>query len=556
MSRRFVTSFVSRSRSVRGRATIDVDYLRFRRRAARVFPPPGVTGPRVLVVSLTDWPYQLKLEGVLAAALQLRGAQAVALVPPRAANARRYLRACGVESFAELATYADAELDLAAAAAAEPLLHEELTVRRLKEVQFRGASIGRFALSTLSRNLHEGSVDLDSATTRHAARELLHAGVRSTLAAERLLDDVAPELVLFNERNYADQGPLSDLALRRGLNVIQLVSAFQDDAFVFKRFTVTTRALHPRSLSDESWKVVQSLPWGEQQERELGDEFAMRYGNRWALSRRLQGWTRPQPPDEIIARLALDRAKPTAVVFSHVLWDANMFYGEDLFEDQEAWFIETVRAACANPHVNWILKLHPANVWKLRRDGVEAELGELVVLREHLGRLPGHVAVLPPDTDISTRSVFELASWGITIRGSVGIELPCFGVPVLTAGTGFYAGRGFTIDSGSAAEYLERLRRIQGISALSTEQTQLARRHAHALFRLRPTRFTSFESRFGTIDNVGHPLDQNLVLRLRSRAEFEHADDVRRFADWAIASRELDYLALAERSETPLPSSR
>jgi hypothetical protein len=50
------------------------------------------------------------------------------------------------------------------------------------------------------------------------------------------------------------------------------------------------------------------------------------------------------------------------VVFSQVLWDANLFYGEDLFEDAGEWFVETVRVACANSAMNWLIKLHPANV--------------------------------------------------------------------------------------------------------------------------------------------------------------------------------------------------
>jgi hypothetical protein len=154
------------------------------------------------------------------------------------------------------------------------------------------------------------------------------------------------------------------------------------------------------------------------------------------------------------------------------------------------------------------------------------------------------VRVLRASSEISTRSIFELADYGITIRGSVGIELPCFGVPVLTAGTGFYAGRGFTVDSGSADEYLERLRRIEELPPLSPEETLLAKRHAYALFRLRPTRFTSFTSVFRPLEELGHPLDHDVVVNLRSRAELESAGDLRAFGEWARGSTELDYLAL------------
>src|SRR5439155_5180288 len=218
------------------------------------------------------------------------------------------------------------------------------------------------------------------------------------------------------------------------------------------------------------------------------------------------------------------------------------FYGEDLFADQEEWFVETVRAASENPRVNWIVKLHPANVRKLRREGLAGELDEERAIRERIGELPAHVAVLRPESDVSTRSIFEAADYGITIRGSVGFELPCLGVPVLTAGTGFYSGRGLTVDSASAEEYLSRLRRIEEIPPPTPEQVEPARRHAYALFRLRPLRFSSFLATIRPLSEMGHPLDHDVEIRVRTREELESADDLRRFASWALDSAELDYL--------------
>jgi hypothetical protein len=245
-----------------------------------------------------------------------------------------------------------------------------------------------------------------------------------------------------------------------------------------------------------------------------------------------------------MAALGLDPAKKTAVLYSHILWDANMFYGEDLFPDQEEWFVETVRAAAASPRVNWIVKLHPANVWKLKREGIEGALDEETAIRQAVGDLPPHVAVVRPESEISTRSIFGVTDYGITIRGSVGFELPCFGVPVLTAGTGFYAGRGFTVDSASAREYLGRLRRIEEIPPLTPQQVELARRHAYAIFRLRPLRFTSFLPTIRPLEEMGHPLDHDVEIRVRTREELEAAEDLRRFARWATEARELDYLEL------------
>lgn len=531
----------------RYRATIERDLLRLRLRARglRDAAPPADARP-ALIVSMTDFAYQVKLEAVLGRALEPEGLEPIALLDPGSTFARRYFEALGIRRFVQLPDYAEPSHADEAERVADELLAGDLSVPVLKALHYRDVPLGRPVLATVSRILHDAVLDPADPEVRALIAEMTRRVVRATLAGGALLDDLDPELLLFNERNYAAEAPLSEIALLRGINVVQFVSAFQDDGLVFKRFTRETRRVHPRSLSAGSWERVRRLEWTEARQAELDEEVARRYDNSWGLSRRNHGWTHELPTGEVVASLGLDPSRRTATVFSHVLWDANMFYGEDLFADQEEWFVETLRAVCENDRVNWIVKLHPANVWKRRRDGVAGELGELVTIRERIGELPPHVRLLRPESEISTRSIFDVSDYGVTIRGTVGVELPCLGVPVLTAGTGFYSGLGFTVDSATPEEYLGRLAAIQEIPPLTAEQTTLARRHAHAIFRLRPTRFTSFRSTFRPLSEIGHPLDHDLELAVRTSAELREADDLRRFARWAVRSRELDYLELPD----------
>jgi len=533
-------SLRARARALHERAILERDLASFRRRYGAVLrPKPEPTRGTALLASLSYSTFQVKLEGMIAKALQFRGFDVVAAVPRDGALVRRYFGLFGVDRFVTLDDYASANGDVGAAA----VVADVRTAEDLKQLRFHGADVGRQVLSTLSRYLHEGTVDLAGARARALAEELLPAAVRTTLAAEALLNDVSPDLVVFNERNYAEQGPVSDVALERGLNVIQFVSGFDDDTLVFKRYTAATKGIHPRSLADDSWEVVRGLEWTPERQAELDAEFARRYDkDATFLARWNQGWTREHSREELRRELGLDPARPTAVVFSHVLWDANMFYGRDLFRDQEEWFVETVRAAAANERANWILKLHPANVWKLRRDGYEGELAELRAIRDGVGELPPHVRLLLPDTEISTWSLFSVTDVGVTIRGSTGFELPCFGVPALTAGTGFYSGRGFTIDSASREEYLRRLARIEETPRPTPEQIELARKHAWGLFRARQTRFTTLRAVYQAVEHVDRPFEATVEVFARSPQELAAADDLGRLGEWAVDSRALDYL--------------
>jgi hypothetical protein len=56
----------------------------------------------------------------------------------------------------------------------------------------------------------------------------------------------------------------------------------------------------------------------------------------------------------------------------------------------------------------------------------------------------------------------------------VGIEAALHGIPVVTAGTGRYDRRGFTLDSSSREEYLDKLANLQSYARLTSEQIEFA----------------------------------------------------------------------------------
>ena len=140
------------------------------------------------------------------------------------------------------------------------------------------------------------------------------------------------------------------------------------------------------------------------------------------------------------------------LVFPHIFWDGTFFWGHDLFPNYEAFFAETLKIAYATPRANWIVKIHPANLVKNRRDGFAGRSNEMQVI-EAMGSLPPHIKVLDATTDISTLSLYEIGDVCVTVRGTVGMEAACFGLTTVTAGTGRYDRLGFTIDPETPEEF-------------------------------------------------------------------------------------------------------
>jgi hypothetical protein len=504
---------------------------------------PSSDGPLALIFSVGDAIPTLKLEALFALALRQSGWRVgVVLGSRRDDRARSYHRAFGASEFVYLDEVPVAEEALRRADdSVRTLLAGDLSVRDIKTWSFEGAWIGSQVLSWVGRIAHKTAIDFGAPELRAALSDELRRGVRGVLRARALIDRLRPTLGVANEVNYAQWGPLVDRTIALGGSVIQFVQPWRDDALFLKRLVPETRRMHPASVSPGTFAAIDAEPWTAQKEQELDAIFADLYGGKWVRQRVNQQNTARFDPGAVVKELGLDPAKKTAAVFSHVLWDANLFWGEDLFEDYGEWFVETLRAAAANDRVNWIVKLHPANRWKRDLDGVDTELAELALIRRHLGTLPAHVKLVLPETKISADSLYPVIDWGVTVRGTIGMELPCFGIPALTAGTGRYSGLGFTEDSDSREEYLARLARIEAIARLGPEAILRAKKHAHAVFTRRPWLMKSMRCTFTLPYRPNYPLNQNVELMAKSIAEIDAAGDLRAWAEWAVSDR-LDYL--------------
>jgi capsule polysaccharide export protein KpsC/LpsZ len=255
--------------------------------------------------------------------------------------------------------------------------------------------------------------------------------------------------------------------------------------------------MHPTSLSRASWEYIKQMPWNRAKTQAIKDELLRDYeSGEWASKMGAQINKRILNREELQSVLDLDPKKKTAVLFPHLFWDATFFYGRDLFRDYEDWFVQSVRVAVNNPALNWVIKVHPANISKRHRDGYKGEYSEIVAVQKHVGVLPAHIKLVSAESDVSTFSFYSVMDYCLTVRGTVGIEAGVFGIPVLTAGTGRYDHLGFTIDSETPAEYLDRLTHLQEQPPLTRTQQELAQRFAYGILMMRPFHLQSVSLEF------------------------------------------------------------
>ncbi|WP_170294743.1 hypothetical protein [Roseospira navarrensis] len=476
-----------------------------------------------LIVSYDQAPYVLMQLPVLTG-MAAAGIEPVAMLPSQGSRvARRLYEACGVRRFAAWDDRADTT-------GKRDMLRQLADCRTQDDVlalTWRGIRVGKYAVSTLMRRRRQGHIDPRDPGAQADLAVLLDQTLDHTAAAIAMVERWKPEVVALVDRGYTPEGPLFDVCVAHGIQPITFNAAHRDNTLMLKRYGPTNRDVHPASLSDETWARQTARPWGpEDWERVKAElEFCYRSGQ-WYGEVGTQFRARLAAGEALRADLGLDPTRRTVLLFPHIFWDATFFWGEDLYADYEAWFRAAAAAALENDSVNWVIKLHPANLVKNHRDGIES-FSESDVLRE-FGAVPNHVKILPADTDVSTLSLFAVGDICLTVRGTVGVEAAALGLRVITAGTGRYDGLGFTLDPRSVPEYEATLARLDSLPMPTEHEIELARRYADGMLLQRPLHLSSI--RFGYDRDAGATLRIDLAEDHAARPL--DAPDVRAIADW------------------------
>jgi len=496
------------------------------------------------VVSFTNLPMHAKFHCLAAKAMQLRGYTPLIFTHSSSRFAHKYFRMFGIDRLVIWDEYVKQVVSPdEVQVLEEQLLPSTQDVPTIMKVKFHGVEIGKHALSMTARRRVQGRLDLSDPQTWALFQKEFYRAVESVLAAGRFFDQNPVEKMLVRDLGYTPNGAIYETALLLGTDCVVYEQGQRRHTWILKRYTPETKGKHFFSLSDATWEKVKQQPWTSEDDARLEREFAGRYKpDSEDDTRRLMYGKRIKPPEEVRAQLGLDPSKKTAVIFSHVAWDAAFFYGTCLFDDFESWLYETVKFVASEcPQLNWIVKLHPLNAFKLQREIVREE-SEIRLLRT-LMPLPEHIKIMRADTDINTQSLFPLVDFVLTVNGTVGMEFPCYGIPAIVAGSGRYEGQGFTMDARTRDEYFSILKNLHDIPRLDAEARRLARKHFYTLVTRRQFSLEDVApmelKRFHEAQSNVH---DNIHFVARSLEEFKISPSASLLGEWLAHSREPDLL--------------
>lgn len=438
---------------------------------------------RVLVLSLRYWTTHVALESILAQALRLRGADV------RLLTCGGGLPMCEVGWSRRDAPYPCDRCGYHT----DRVAHESgMTTYRLADGLPWGDDGRRAPLSAgdpppevIGEIVRSSAMFVKSADPertpqgRNAVGEfaISHQGIER--AAEKVLDDFQPDVVLVNNGLFAAEAVVRRLAEQRGARVPSYDAGPRPNTLVFSQ-------AEPVSGYD------MGKAWGKIRERKLGPEQESRL-DALMKERRVvhERGHEPEATDAASVRELL-RISPEHYVFalfSNVTWDTASSGRERGFDSLIDWVVACVRQVEHLRNTTLVLRAHPGEL----AIGTSEPMADLV--KKRIPRLPANVRVVAPDERLSSYALLDIADGVLAYTTTVGLEASQQGLPVIVAADAHYRSRGFTVDVDDETELAGRLR--ERPPRLSSEQHELARRYAYMyFFRLMiPFPAVSFEDR-------------------------------------------------------------
>lgn len=327
--------------------------------------------------------------------------------------------------------------------------------------------------------------------------------MRNLLAAQRF------DVCVLNHGIYVPQGLIAEVCREQGVRVVTWNPAYRRNCFIFSHGDT-----YHHTLMNEPQSTWEDLPWNDKMEQEI-----MKYIDSRSEGSRDWIWFHEKPEFDlrhIESELGIDLSRPTIGMLTNVVWDAQLHYPANAFPGIVEWVMDTISWFVAHPELQLVIRIHPAEI----RGTVPSRQRILDEIKQNFPALPNNVFVIPPESSASTYVVMKQCDSVIIYGTKTGVELTSMGIPVIVAGEAWVRNKGITKDASTIQQYHEFLTSLPFGARMSPAQTQRARKYAYHFFFRRMIPLPFMQPRKGS-PPFTPVLDSNKQL---SRGNFEGLD--------------------------------
>ncbi|MCA9814404.1 MAG: capsule biosynthesis protein [Cyanobacteria bacterium HKST-UBA01] len=267
-------------------------------------------------------------------------------------------------------------------------------------------------------------------------KKYMQSALLSNIALEKLFKNYRFEHTVINQGIYVPQANAVAAARRNNSHVVTWDIAYRelcinlshDDTFI-------------KNNSEEPSSTWEEMFWSEDTLAEIKEYMIGRWTGKFDWLQVITGEYSGEP-DSIARELGIDSSKPTIGLLTNVIWDAQLAYPNNAFQNQMEWIISTIEYFKSRPDLNLLIRVHPAEV----KSWIRTKQMAVEEIKKSFSTLPENVFVIPPESKINTYKAMTNCNAVLIYGTTTGLEMACMRLPVIVAGQAWIRNKGISED--------------------------------------------------------------------------------------------------------------
>lgn len=349
-------------------------------------------------------------------------------------------------------------------------LSREVPLHEIDSFTWEGIPIGEHAVAGTLRFFARGTLE-EGAIPELILRQYVKAALLSAIVARRSLKESKYESAAFHHGIYVPQGILGEVARQEQVRVVNHAYSHRAGCFVYSH----GETYHHSQVSEptSNWE---NMPWNEKMESELLTYLTDRQAGKRSWHYYYDDFQKDMA--EISQQLGVDFSRPTVVMLTNVMWDAQIHFRTNIFANMLEWVLETVRYFISRPELQLIVRAHPAEL----RGTLPSRQPIIEEIKKAFPNLSKNVFLVAPESPISSYAIATHSNATLIYGTNTGVELAALGALIIVAGEASIRNKGIAIEPLSVSEYFDLLDRLPFANPMTPETLTRARMFAYHFF--------------------------------------------------------------------------
>lgn len=321
---------------------------------------------------------------------------------------------------------------------------EIVSFENVRDWELDGVFLGEEVFATVLRATFMGSIP-DTPYHRLLVKRYVYSATLMFRAATAAYFSIKPDRVVLIHGIYLTHGIAAKAARAMGVPVIVIGSGGirKDTAILCHDET------YHHQLIDESNDIWLNTVVSRVQEARI---LSYAHGKRNLGASQDYLSYHPNPIEDVESlRSILDISEKDIVVsiYTNVIWDAQILYASNAFDDIFEWMFFTIEEVAKNKEIIAVIRIHPAE----KKGGNPTNQPMLPEIMRRFPLLPDNIRIVPPESDLSSYTLAEISSHCVIYGTKMGLELALMKKPVVICGETFSRNKGYGLDIVSKEQY-------------------------------------------------------------------------------------------------------